>query len=139
MSAPLVVKNTKEAREAKLEYEIHPWLKDALNKTKTWKANPARPTPLEFNGHECVATETIDKGDIVWFSYTLNYFMKEKKWSADMTLVNIVRVGSIQSPNPLSASSLVTTGKIQSSHLCKFGFLTEIVLMLTPFHSRFDA
>ncbi|KAI0702106.1 hypothetical protein C8Q76DRAFT_633237 [Earliella scabrosa] len=88
------------AKEASLSYPLHEWIAQATRKGMEYYANPDRPSIFEpANGElrnirEC-EPPYLKVGDMVWMSFTVEFFIGSKYWSTNFIPYEIVRIGKV--------------------------------------------
>lgn len=101
MTSPLFERKTVfNSVQTSLPYELDCRIERALIGEK-WFANPDR---VRFFDYEdgCLINLTnsavpyLVKGDVVWFSFTMQYSVNRSSWGPDLQLVDVVRVGRFQ-------------------------------------------
>lgn len=81
-------------------YELSPAIEAAVAATPNWHPNPDRVLFFSYDDDNLVelqesAQPTIKQGDIVWFSFALQFTVGTQNWGPDYRLVEVVRVGRI--------------------------------------------
>ena len=101
MSAPVFArKSAFNSVDDPLLYELHPWIATALEEDKKLVANPKKPSVLAYKHDELHQLEDshmgpLQKGDIVWMSFTLFYAIGHKDWRPEVKPMEIVHVGRL--------------------------------------------
>ncbi|KDR72125.1 hypothetical protein GALMADRAFT_18164, partial [Galerina marginata CBS 339.88] len=103
MSSKMLVKkspfNTAQGSPLNTPYEIHPWVLEALNEQseQLYIANPESPRYLDRQGE--VLVDLFDseesgfrRGDIVWFSFKLGFYVNRDHWAPEIIPTAFIRV-----------------------------------------------
>ncbi|KAH9848706.1 hypothetical protein C2E23DRAFT_738930 [Lenzites betulinus] len=89
-------------REAHIPYELHDWIKAVTvdSPRSEYFANPDRPALLEpQQGQLCSIKKSsppaMQKGDLVWMSFSVQFIIGSDTWSTTFVPYEIVRVGTV--------------------------------------------
>ena len=102
-SSQMFVKRTTytRAKEASRSYELHPWIAAATKKGMEYFPNNERPEIFEPDAggglrplSECYPP-TLKLGDLVWVSFSVEFFIGGKFWSTSFVPYEFVRVGTV--------------------------------------------
>lgn len=96
----LFVKYPSGVEAPPVPYEVSPTIQAAVTATPNWYANPDRVLFFSYEGDTLLDlhksdTPTIRQGDIVWFSFALQYTVGTQNWGPEYRLIEVVRVGKI--------------------------------------------
>lgn len=88
------------AKEAGIPYTLHPWIANATQKPKEYFPNPDRPAFFEPESGELhdmkECTPPYPKlGDLVWFSFIVEFFIGPKNWITNFVPLEFIRVGRV--------------------------------------------
>ncbi|KAJ7815295.1 hypothetical protein B0H13DRAFT_1924265 [Mycena leptocephala] len=111
-SARLVIRknphNAKDGPAPVPPYQLHPWIKDALDaqRFQIWMPNPEMPSILDYDEGKLqmlkpTTSQYFKNGDIVWFSFALSFDINANNWMPEYKPLDFVRVGSL----PVSSES----------------------------------
>ncbi|PIL26208.1 hypothetical protein GSI_11963 [Ganoderma sinense ZZ0214-1] len=102
-SSQMFVKRTSytRAKEASRSYSLHPWVAGATKKGTEFFANHERPEMFEPDAagglrplSECYPP-SLKLGDLVWLSFSAEFFIGGKYWSTSFVPYEFVRVGTV--------------------------------------------
>lgn len=94
---------------------LHEWVKTADAESRAYRANPARPKVMALEGQrirriEDCQPDQLFRGDAVAFTFSVTYIEGKADWYPVFTLIDVVRVASIQalwSNSAATASTIV--------------------------------
>ena len=101
MSAPVFSrKSAFNSVDDPLLYKLHPRIATVLEEDKKLVANPKKPSILAYKHDELCQVEDshmgpLQKGDIVWVSFTLSYAIGCKDWCPEVKPMEIIHVGRL--------------------------------------------
>ncbi|KAI0689528.1 hypothetical protein C8T65DRAFT_588578, partial [Cerioporus squamosus] len=89
-----------KSKEARIRYKLHEWIAEATPQGSEYFANPDRPTIGELHRDEVVdistrTPPTLKPGDIVWFSFVVDFFIGQQYWVTNMVPLQFIRVGRL--------------------------------------------
>ncbi|RXW16134.1 hypothetical protein EST38_g9721 [Candolleomyces aberdarensis] len=121
--------NATYADLTRIRYPIHPWLKAVTQGPDArWLPNKDRPKLLDYNNKRFKQVgpddDPFQRGDIIWISFTINYFMKRESWLHDVVPLDLVRVARSSSGPEQKKSNH------SNVDLVDFPFLDEDVTMI---------
>lgn len=101
MTSPLFERKTVfNSVQEPLSYDLDRSIEDALIGQK-WFANPDRVRFFSYEDNGLVHLKNtlvpyLASGDVVWFSFTMQYVVNNVSWGPDLQLVDVVRVGRFE-------------------------------------------
>lgn len=103
---PMFIRRTQQNQKLASEppYPLHPWVSTALLTTDEWVPNPERPRILAYEDGQLKSIADsnpprLEKGDIVWTSYTVTFKIGHLNWGPDFYPIDIIRVGKMSGPS----------------------------------------
>ncbi|KAI0634075.1 hypothetical protein C8Q77DRAFT_1023481, partial [Trametes polyzona] len=100
LSSRMFFKRTKYSSKTELrrKYELHPWIARAVT-DHGYFANPDRPKTFHFHENRFCALDAFDppemqSGDLVWFSFSVEFVVGMNFWYTTFIPYEFVRVGS---------------------------------------------
>ena len=87
-------------REASIKYPLHDWIAQATRRGMDYFPNPDRPSIFEPAGNELRDISQCEPpylkvGDMVWISFSVEFFIGSKYWSTNLIPYEIVRVARV--------------------------------------------
>ncbi|OJT09727.1 hypothetical protein TRAPUB_13795 [Trametes pubescens] len=104
-SAPMFARRAAYPRSAQhsVEYQVHPWLAAATEDPDgAFFPHPERPRILEaahgeFHNISGCVPPMLQRGDLVWISFYVEFIIGGHSWNPNFVPVEIVRVGTVAS------------------------------------------
>lgn len=100
LTSMMFVRSANGTTEDSIPYTLVPSVRNAVSSTNNWFANPDR--ALFFSYDEGILTNMDDddpprlrQGDIIWFSFAMQYTIGSNNWAPDYRLIEVVRVNRI--------------------------------------------
>ncbi|KAI0683361.1 hypothetical protein C8T65DRAFT_595191, partial [Cerioporus squamosus] len=115
-------------KEARIKYPLHPWIAEATGKDSEFFANPDRPKMLdvgppgqpELIDVKQTSSPYMKVGDLVWFSFIVEFFIGSNYWITNAIPLEFVRVGRL-SPELLASVRGVQVGEEELAPLDRLG------------------
>lgn len=129
MTMPVVTKYNAmlEYHGKRAKYPVHDWISRLIHHDPRWVPNPDRPVYMEAlpNGglRDLMTTKSpsFHPGDVLWFSFTFNFWFGKSEWGVDLRPVQFIRVGRLAVPEA-SPGSIVMSGRCDP-----FIFMTSVL------------
>ncbi|OSD06152.1 hypothetical protein PYCCODRAFT_1464820 [Trametes coccinea BRFM310] len=92
--------DSSRAKEERISYKLHDWIKAATGPSSQFFANPDRPTLLELCNGELrdlkdSKTPYLRSGDLIWISFGVEFIIGADLWSTNFVPFELIRVGTV--------------------------------------------
>lgn len=95
----MFARKTSDARmHTSVNYDVHPWVADALLRSDSFVANPGRPICMSFDSGTLVtvpASKGYRRNDVLWVSFTLTFVVGPDNWGPEHRPIDVIRVGQL--------------------------------------------
>lgn len=107
-------------------YPVHDWISRLLNEDPRWVPNPDRPVYMELLsngslrdlvGRNCAPFRA---GDLLWFSFTVQFWFGKEQWGMELCPVQFIRVGRLCNREDKVGSGLVSGGERITNKLSSY-------------------
>lgn len=96
----MFIRSASTVADDAIPYALVPSVSSAVSLLDDWFANPDRVLFFSYNEGDLANLDDCDpprlrQGEIIWFSFAVQYAVGSNTWAPDYRLIEVVRVGRI--------------------------------------------